>query len=289
VNSYKEKLFRAITYTASLFVLVFLLSIIFSIFKEGIPIFKSIGVKDFLFGFAWYPTHEPAEFGVATLIIGSLIVTLGALVIAIPLGVGAAIYIAELASFRVKEIAKPVIELLAGIPSVVYGLFGMAFLAPAIRQWFGLDSGLNIFSASVILGIMIIPIITSMSEDALTTIPKNLREASLALGANRWETITKVVVPAAKSGIIGSILLGFGRAIGETMVVLMVAGGSAQIPHSIFDSVRPMTSAIAAEMGETVVGDLHYNALFALALVLFVITFVSNLVTELVFLKRVKR
>ena len=289
MNSYKEKLFRAITYTASLFVLVFLLSIIISIFKEGIPIFRAIGIKDFLAGLAWYPTHEPPEFGVATLIIGSLIVTLGALVIAIPLGVGAAIYIAELASFKVKEIAKPVIELLAGIPSVVFGLFGMAFLAPAIRQWFGLDSGLNIFSASIILGIMIIPIITSMSEDALTTVPKNLREASLALGANRWETITKVVVPAAKSGIIGSILLGFGRAIGETMVVLMVAGGSAQIPHNIFDSVRPMTSAIAAEMGETVVGDLHYNALFALAMVLFVITFVSNLVTELVFLKRVKR
>ena len=136
---------------------------------------------------------------------------------------------------------------------------------------------------------MIIPIITSMSEDAMNTIPKHLREASLALGANKWETITKVVVPAAKNGIIGSVLLGFGRAVGETMVVLMVAGGSAQIPHSMFSSVRPITSAIAAEMGETVVGDLHYNALFALAIVLFLITFLSNLVTELVFLKRVKR
>jgi phosphate transport system permease protein len=289
VKSYKENLFRGITYTSALFVLVFLLGIIFSIFKEGLPLFKVIGIRDFLFGLAWYPTHEPPEFGVLSLILGSVFVTIGALLIAIPLGLGSAVYIAELASSRLKEITKPIIELLAGIPSVVYGLFGMAFLAPATRQWFGLDSGLNIFSASIILGIMIIPIITSMSEDALNTIPKHLREASLALGANKWETITRVTIPAAKSGIIGSILLGFGRAIGETMVVLMVAGGSAQIPHSIFSSVRPMTSAIAAEMGETVVGDLHYFALFALAIVLFIITLASNLITELVFLKRVKR
>ncbi len=224
MNSYKEKLFRAVTYTASLFVLVFLVGIIISIFKEGIPIFKVVSIRDFLLGLGWYPTHEQPEFGVGSLIIGSIYVTLGALIIAIPLGLGSAIYIAELASSRVKEIIKPIIELLAGIPSVVYGLFGMAFLAPAIRVWFGLDSGLNILSASIILGIMIIPIITSMSEDALTTVPKNLREASLALGATPWETITRVVVPAAKSGIIGSILLGFGRAVGETMVVLMVAG-----------------------------------------------------------------
>lgn len=282
-------MFRSVTYTSALFVLVFLLSIIISIFKEGIPIFKALSIRDFLLGLAWYPTHEPPEFGVFSLIIGSLYVTIGALVIAVPLGLGSAIFIAELASPRLKEITKPIVELLAGIPSVVYGLFGMAFLAPAIRQWFNLDSGLNIFSASIILGIMIIPIITSMSEDALNTIPKQLREASLALGANKWETITRIVVPAAKSGIIGSVLLGFGRAIGETMVVLMVAGGSAQIPHSMFASVRPITSAIAAEMGETVVGDLHYNALFALAIVLFLTTFFSNLVTELVLLKRVKR
>jgi len=289
VKSYKEKMFRGVTYTASLFVLIFLLGIIISIFREGLPIFKVISLKDFITGLAWYPTHEPPEFGVFTLIIGSVYVTLGALIIAVPLGLGTAIYIAELASPAMKEIAKPFIELLAGIPSVVYGLFGMAFLAPAIRQWFHLDSGLNILSASIILGIMIIPIITSMSEDALNTIPKHLREASLALGANKWETITKVIVPAAKNGIIGSVLLGFGRAIGETMVVLMVAGGSAQVPKSIFASTRPITSAIAAEMGETVVGDYHYYALFALAIVLFIITFCSNLITELVFLKRTKR
>lgn len=289
MNSFKEKLFKTVTYVASMFTLVFLLGIIFSVFHEGMPIFRTVGIREFLFGTAWYPTHEPPEFGAFTLIIGSVYVTLGALLIAIPLGLGSAIYIAEVASPRMREIAKPVIELLAGIPSVVYGLFGMAFLAPAVRVWFGLDSGLNIMSASIILGIMVVPIIASMSEDALSTVPKSLREASLALGATQWETVTQVVVPAAKSGIIGSIILGFGRAIGETMVVLMVAGGSAQLPHSIFQSVRPMTGAIAAEMGETVVGDLHYYSLFAVAIVLFVITFVSNLVTELVFLKRTGR
>ncbi len=289
MNTYKEKAFRALTYIASLFVILFLFGIIFSIFKEGLPLFKQVNIKDFLLGSAWYPTMATPEFGIWTLIIGSLYVTLGALIIAIPLGLGTAIYISEVAGQRMKEISKPVIELLAGIPSVIYGLFGMAFLAPAIRQWFGLQVGLNVFTASIILGIMVVPIIASMSEDALSTVPKALREASSALGATHWETICKVVVPAAKRGIIGSILLGFGRAVGETMVVLMVAGGSARIPHSIFESVRPMTSSIAAEMGETVVGDLHYAALFAIAIVLFMITFLTNLVTELVFLKRSAR
>jgi phosphate transport system permease protein len=286
MNSYKEKLFKALTYTASLFVIVFLFGIIYSIFREGLPIFKVVRLQDFVFGKSWYPTMATPEFGTLALIIGSVIVTIGALVLAVPFGLGSAIYIAEVASPRMREIAKPIIELLAAIPSVIYGLFGMAFLAPAVREWFGLQTGLNVFTSSIILGIMVIPIIASMSEDALSTVPKALRESSLALGATKWETITRVVVPAAKRGIIGSVLLGFGRAIGETMVVLMVAGGSARIPDSIFQSVRPMTSAIAAEMGETVVGDLHYQSLFAIAIVLFMITFITNIVTEVVFLKR---
>lgn len=286
MKSYKEKTFQAVTYVTALFTIVLLSGIIFSLFREGIPLFRSVKVSEFLFRAAWYPTHAQPEFGAWTLIAGSLIVTLGALIIGIPLGLGSAIYISEIASNRLKEIAKPVIELLAGIPSVVYGLFGMAFLAPLIRQWFNLDTGLNVFSTSVILGVMIVPIIASMSEDALSNVPKSIREAALALGSTKIECIFKAVVPAAKSGIIGSILLGFGRAIGETMVVLMVAGGSAQIPKSIFASARPMTSTIAAEMGETVMGDLHYQSLFALAILLFLITFVTNLITELVFLKR---
>lgn len=286
MHSYKERLFKAVTYTASLFTIAFMLAIIYGVFREGLPLFKDVSWGDFLFTQDWYPTHAEPRFGAWALIIGSLYVTLGALVIAIPLGLGSAIFISELAGSRLKEIAKPIIELLAGIPSVVYGLFGMAFLAPLVRQWFDLDTGLNAFTASIILGVMIVPIISSMSEDALSSVPKSIREASLALGATKIETVFKAVVPAAKSGIIGSVLLGFGRAIGETMVVLMVAGGAAKIPGTPFDSVRPMTSTIAAEMGETVMGDLHYRSLFALAILLFVLTFISNLVTEIVFLKR---
>ncbi len=282
MNDFKEKIFKSITYIASLFTIVFLFGIIASIFYEGLPIFDTVKIKDFLFKTAWHPTHEKADFGILSLIIGSFYVTLGALIIAIPLGLGSAIYISEIASSRIKEILKPVIELLAGIPSVVYGLFGMAFLSPFLIKVFGIPNGLNVFSGSIILGIMVVPIISSMSEDALSTVPKNLREASLALGANKWETIIRVVVPASKSGIMSSVILGFGRAIGETMVVLMVAGGAAQIPSNVFQPVRPMPASVAAEMGETVVGSPHFHALFGIAIVLFVITFISILITEFV-------
>ncbi|HPW25120.1 MAG TPA: phosphate ABC transporter permease subunit PstC [Candidatus Syntrophosphaera thermopropionivorans] len=285
----KEKIFQTIAYLAALLTVICLLAIIYGIFHDGLSLFKVVSWKDFLFTNNWYPTHYPPSFGAWALIIGSLTVTLGALIIALPLSLGSAIFIAEIASPRLREIVKPIIELLAGIPSVVYGLFGMAFLAPLIRQWFSLDTGLNLFTSSLILGIMVIPIICSISEDAMNSVPHSIREASLALGATKSETIFKAVIPAAKKGIIGSILLGFGRAIGETMVVLMVSGGAAQIPKSIFEPVRPLTSTIAAEMGETVVGDLHYQSLFALAIVLFIITFVSNLITEIVFRpKRIK-
>ncbi|HQQ67824.1 MAG TPA: phosphate ABC transporter permease subunit PstC [Candidatus Cloacimonadota bacterium] len=276
-----DYLFYLLTLIAALSAMLALAGIIFSIFCEGLPLFGSVSPRDFLFGTAWYPTHAKAEFGIAALIVGSLTVTLGALLIALPLGLGSAVFISEIASPRLKEICKPLIELLAGIPSVVYGLFGMAFLAPLIRQLFHLDSGLNLFTASIILGLMVLPIISSMSEDALSSIPKAMREASFALGASKWETITKVLIPAARTGILGAVLMGFGRALGETMVVLMVAGGSAQMPSSIFSSVRPITAAISAEMGETVFRDLHYQSLFALAIVLFCITFAFSLLSEL--------
>ncbi|HRT59887.1 MAG TPA: phosphate ABC transporter permease subunit PstC [Candidatus Syntrophosphaera sp.] len=289
MKTFKEKSFQTITYTAALFTVACLMGIIFGLFREGLPIFKHVGLKEFLFTNNWYPTHAEPGFGALALIVGSLVVTLGSLIIAIPLGLGAAIFLSEMAGPRLREITKPVIELLAGIPSVVYGLFGMAFLAPLVREWFDLDTGLNVFTASLILGVMIVPVICSMGEDALSSVPKNLREASLALGATRAETIFKAVIPAAKNGLAGSVLMGFGRAIGETMVVLMVAGGAARIPSSIFDPVRPLTSTIAAEMGETVMGDLHYQSLFALAIILFLITFVSNLITESMLLKRGKK
>ena len=276
-----DTLFYLLTLICAVSTMIALAGIIFSIFREGLPMFGHVSVPEFLFGTAWYPTHGDAEFGIATLIVGSLVVTIGALIIAIPLGLGSAVFVSEIAPPWLREICKPMIELLAGIPSVVYGLFGMAFLAPLIRQAFNLDSGFNIFTASIILGLMVLPIISSMCEDALRSIPKALREASFALGANKWETITKVLVPAAKTGVLGAILMGFGRAVGETMVVLMIAGGSAQMPSSIFSSVRPMTSAISAEMGETVFRDLHFQSLFAIGIVLFIITFGFSLMAEL--------
>jgi len=182
MKSFKEKSFQSITYITSLFTIVILMGIIYSLFREGLPLFKTVSVKEFLFTQNWYPTHSEPEFGAWALIAGSFYVTLGALLIGVPLGLGSAIFVSEVASPKLKEIAKPVIELLAGIPSVVYGLFGMAFLAPLIRQWFNLNTGLNVFSASVILGVMIVPIIASMSEDALSNVPKKHQGSGTGLG-----------------------------------------------------------------------------------------------------------
>jgi len=284
----KDKLFKYLTEVAALCSVVFLFGIIFSIFKEGYSIFAEVGFFNFLFGISWHPTHYPPEFGILPLILSSILVTGGALMISVPLGVGSAIYISELAHPKGKEILKPIVELLAGVPSVIYGLFGMAFLGPFLSRVFNLPVGLNALNASIILGVMVIPIISSISEDAINSVPKQLREASYALGANKWETIIRVILPASKSGVISSIVLGFGRAIGETMVVLMVAGGATAMPRSIFKPVRPMTSAIAAEMGETTMGSSHFYALFGIAIVLFVITFISNLLTEWVMRKKSK-
>jgi len=252
--------------------------IVIFLFKESLPIFKKVSLKAFLFGKEWYPTDEPPAFGILSLIIGSLLVTFLSSLIAIPLGVFSAIYISELARPFIKEILKPVIELLAALPSVVIGLFGMTVIAPFLQEMFNLSTGLNAFNAALMLALMSIPTITSISEDALYSVPSRLREASFALGATKWETIYHVVVPAALSGIGTAIILGIARALGETMVVLMVAGGAAWIPESIFDPVRPMPAAIAAEMGEAPVGSDHYHALFAIGLVLFFFTLGFNLI-----------
>ncbi len=252
--------------------------IVIFLFKESLPIFKKVSLKAFLFGKEWYPTDEPPAFGILSLIIGSLLVTFLSSLIAIPLGVLSAIYISELARPFIKEILKPVIELLAALPSVVIGLFGMTVIAPFLQEMFNLSTGLNAFNAALMLALMSIPTITSISEDALYSVPSRLREASFALGATKWETIYHVVVPAALSGIGTAIILGIARALGETMVVLMVAGGAAWIPESIFDPVRPMPAAIAAEMGEAPVGSDHYHALFAIGLVLFFFTLGFNLI-----------
>ncbi len=212
------------------------------------------------------------------MIYGSILITLGALILATPLGIASALFISDIAPSWFKEIIKPVVELLGGIPSVVYGLFGALVVAPFLQKLFHLPTGLTALSAAIILGIMILPTITSVVEDALSAIPKEYREAAFALGATKWETMTRIVLPAAASGITTGIILGMGRAIGETMAVLMVAGGSARIDFSLLKPVRAMTSTIAAEMAETVKGSDHFYSLFGIAIVLFLITFIFNII-----------
>ncbi len=255
------------------------------LFAQGLGLFTSYGVWDFLTGTAWYPTDTKADFGILPLITGSFLVTMVSTLIAVPLGVGSALYLTVVAGGRFKEIVKPAVELLASLPSVVLGFVGMVVLAPLLQEWLDIPTGLNILNASLMLAVMAIPTITSISEDALYAVPRDLVEASLALGATRWETTSRVLIPGALSGICTAVILGMSRAMGETMVVLMVAGGAAQIPaifdsfpNFIFDSVRPLPATIAAEMGETPYGSPHYQALFAIGMVLFLITLAFNLV-----------
>jgi phosphate transport system permease protein len=276
----KEKFYKNIFTVLAFSSLVFLVGIIAVLFKEGLPIFKEVGVLEFLSGKSWYPTHSSPEFGILPLILASIWVTAGAMLVCVPLGVGSALYMHELAGHKQRAVLKPLIEILASIPSVVYGFFGMVIVTPFLQSVFHLPTGLCALNASLILGIMATPTVCSLSDDALNYVPKSFREASFAVGANRWQTLTKVVIPAAGSGISTAIILGMSRAIGETMTVLMVAGGASVIPHSFLEPVRPMTAAIAAEMGEAPMGGAHYHALFAIALILFLITFIFNLVAE---------
>ncbi|BBO80714.1 phosphate ABC transporter permease subunit PstC [Desulfosarcina ovata] len=250
------------------------------LFKEGLPIFKTVSVTDFVFGKYWYPTSDPADFGIFPLIVASVAVTAVSGAIAVPLGVMTAIYLSEIATPRVGEIVKPVVELLAALPSVVIGFFGMVLVAPFLQRIFDIPTGLNLFNASLMLAFMSIPTICSISEDAIHSVPGALREASVALGATELQTIVRVVVPASLSGISTAIILGLSRAVGETMVVLMVAGGAAMLPGSIFDPVRPMPASIAAEMAEAPVGGEHYYALFATGIVLFIFTMLFNIVAD---------
>ncbi|MCK9363511.1 MAG: phosphate ABC transporter permease subunit PstC [Syntrophales bacterium] len=260
--------------------LLMLALIVYFLFREGLPLFHLTSLQDFLFGPLWYPTDEPPAYGIWPLIVGSVIVTFFSCLLAVPFGILSAIYIAEMAPRQIKEALKAVIELLAGLPSVVLGFFGMVILAPWMQQTFDLPTGLNIVNASLMLALMAIPTISSISEDALHAVPRDFKEAAYALGATKYETITRVVVPSALSGISTAVILGMGRAIGETMVVLMVAGGAAALPRSIFDSVRPMPASIAAEMGEAPFQSGHYHALFATGIVLFVVTLVFNLIAD---------
>lgn len=249
---------------------------------------SGVGLWEMVSGTDWYPTSEPSKYGFLPAEAGSLWVTGVALLLAVPIGILASIYLSEFAPRWLKEVSKSVVEFMAAVPSVVLGLLGLAYVAPAVQRVFDVESGLTALTAGLVVGVMSLPTIISISEDALHNVPKDLRDGSLALGNTRWQTVYKVVVPSASSGIFAASMLGLGRAIGETMVVLMLAGNSGLIPASPFEAARTLTGTIAQEMGEVVRGGEHYSVLFTMGLVLFAITFAINLAADLV-LERQRR
>ncbi len=280
-----ETLIRTAGYSAILFVAL----ILFFLAREGLPALAEVEWSA-LFGARWYPIE--GHFGLVSLIAGSLIVTLGAALIAVPFGLATAIYIAEIAPRWVREFLKPLIEVLGGLPSVVLGFMGMLVLAPFVRVTLNTPTGLTAFTGSLLLAGMAIPTLVSVAEDALDAVPRSYRDAALALGATKWQTIWRVTVPAARSGVLTAIMLGIGRAIGETMTVMMVTGNAARLPtglNALFLPVRTMTATIAAEMGEVANGSTHYHVLFTIGIVLFVISFVVNLVASAVVFQQKKR
>jgi len=265
----------------------FVLLIFFFLLKEGLPVLWEVSPGN-LFGTRWYPTFD--IFGTLPLILGSAYVTIAAIVIALPLGVTTAVFVREVAPNWAREILKPLIEVLAGIPSVVLGFFGMHVIAPLVRTTLNVPTGLSAFTGAVLLAYMSLPTIISVAEDALDSVPRSYRDAALAMGATNWQTIWRVVVPAARSGIAMAVMLGMGRAIGETMAVMMVTGNAARMPlspGSLFMPVRTMTATVAAEMGEVANGSVHYHALFGIGIILFILTFIINiLAASAIFKKR---
>ena len=289
----RETLMRWLITANGALAMVIVLLILAFLLRNGLPVFKSVSPGSFLLGRSWYPLS--GEFGILPLIYSSLLVTGVAVLIALPLGVACAVYMAEIAPLRVREALKPTVEALAGIPSIVIGFIGLVVVAPAIQNWLHLDTGLTALTGAIMLAFMALPTIISISEDAIVAVPRDYKNASLALGATEWQTISQVLVPAAKSGITAAVMLGIGRAIGETMAVLMVTGnavpqnlGILGLKTALLAPVRTLTATIAAEMGETVQGSPHFYSLFAIGLTLFAITFVVNLIAD-ISLRRVKR
>ena len=264
--------------------IVFIISIFIFIAKEGVGfIGDEFSLSEFFGSINWRPTSETNEtYGALALMVGTASITGMAMLIAIPFSLGAAIYIGEFATGKTRETLKILVELLAAIPSVVWGFIGLTIMNGIIIDLFDLPIGLNVLNAGVILGLMAAPIMTTIAEDALKAVPEKYREAAEAMGATRWQVIWRVVIPASKNGLVSAVLLGIGRGFGETMAVLMASGHSINIPGSAFDSVRALTATIAAELGETAVGSSHYGALFTLGIFLFLITFLINLTADLV-------
>lgn len=284
----KEFIIEKLILLSGIASIIFVILIFTFLLKEGLSFFKEVGLKDFVGGKYWYPISDPEQFGILPLILGSLLVTLGAVIISVPLSIAAAFYISEIAKGKAKDILKAGVEMLAAIPSVVLGFIGMVTLVPWVKKAFGLPTGLTALSGSIMLGFMAMPTIISISEDAINAVPRSYREGALALGATQWQAMYRVTIYAALPGIIAASMLGIGRVIGETMAVMMITGNAAVIPHSILQPVRTLTATIAAEMGETVHGSMHYFSLFAIGIVLFMITFVVNIVAD-IFLHRNKK
>jgi phosphate transport system permease protein len=281
---YIDRGMQVLVFIGGISAIIFIIGIFVFITIEGMEFVTSrLDVKEFFTSEYWFPSdEEEPEFGILALIAGTASVTGLAMVVAIPFALGAAIYIGEFATGKTREYLKVLVELLAAIPSVVWGFIGLSIMNPLIIDVFDVPVGLNILNAGVILGLMAAPIMTSIAEDALKAVPETYREAAEAMGATRWQVIFKVVLPAAKNGLLGAVLLGVGRGFGETMAVLMATGHSVNMPSSIFDSVRALTATIAAELGETAVGSEHYGALFTIGIFLFLITFIINLSADLI-------
>jgi phosphate transport system permease protein len=274
-----EILVRLCGYSAILFVF----GIFFFVLREGAPLlFGGLNLKEFFTSTHWNPVGDTPHYGILALLAGTGSVTILAMAIAVPLGLGAAVFVSEFSSPRVKEALKIAIEMLAAIPSIVWGFIAYMMLNPLIIAVTGAPIGVNVLNAGIILALMSVPVIVSVGEDALLAVPDSYREAALALGASRWEIVYRVLFPAAKNGLLAAVLLGVGRAIGETMAVLMATGHANQIPTSVLDRVQTLTATIAAELGETVQGDEHYRVLFVIGIVLFVIAFAVNLTADLV-------
>jgi phosphate transport system permease protein len=281
---YIDKGVQLLVFIGGISAIIFIIGIFVFITKEGIGfILDRFDFTEFFTSPYWYPAEdEDPEYGILALIAGTASVTGLAMLVAIPFSLGAAIYIAEFASGKTREALKILVELLAAIPSVVWGFIGLSIMNPLIIDLFDVPVGLNVLNAGIILGLMAAPIMTSIAEDALKAVPDRYREAAEAMGATRWQVTYKTVLPAAKNGLLGAVLLGVGRGFGETMAVLMATGHAINIPHSIFDSVRALTATIAAELGETAVGSDHYQALFTIGIFLFIITFIINLSADLI-------
>lgn len=281
---YLDRLVQALVFIGGISAVVFIVGIFVFITREGLGfIVSDFDAREFFLSPNWRPTSEAnPSYGILALIAGTASVTGLAMLVAIPFSLGAAIFIAEFASGRTREILKILVELLAAIPSVVWGFIGLSLMNPLIIKMFNVPVGLNVLNAGIILGLMAAPIMTSIAEDALKAVPDRYREAAEAMGATRWQVIRRCVLPAARNGLLGAVLLGVGRGFGETMAVLMATGHAVNIPTSVFDSVRALTATIAAELGETAVGSPHYQALFTIGIFLFLITFIINLSADLI-------